>query len=63
MKNKVFYILSALCLMTIIANAQILPPPVAPPTATPIDGGASLIIALCAGYGLNRMRKNSRSQH
>ena len=35
-------------------------PPVAP-TETPIDGGASLLLAAGAAYGLKRLRKNKRT--
>ena len=37
------------------------PGPTVDPTATPLDGGASLLLAAGAAYGLKRLRKNKRT--
>ncbi|MDO7848726.1 hypothetical protein Q5H92_20340 [Hymenobacter sp. M29] len=36
-------------------------PPTVDPTATPLDGGASLLLAAGAAYGLKRLRKNKQA--
>ena len=38
------------------------PQPGAGPTATPIDGGASLLLAGGVAYGLRRLRQRRRAQ-
>ena len=51
-------LLVALFLLLFVDHSfsQILPPPIAPPpNATPIDGGLSIVMAICAGYGAKRI--------
>ena len=36
------------------------PTPSPPPTGVPLDGGASLLLAAGAAYGLRRLRKTQR---
>jgi hypothetical protein len=39
------------------------PPVGPPPSSTPIDGGLSLVIAACAGYGAKKMNDRRKAQN
>jgi hypothetical protein len=44
-------------------SAQSLPPPPPPPPApVPIDGGLSLVIAGCVGYGMKKINDNRKAK-
>lgn len=51
------YYLSGIMLFILLPVAEVLagPPPPPPPTPVPIDGGLSLVVAGCLGYGAKKM--------
>jgi hypothetical protein len=38
------------------------PPPPPPPSPVPIDGGLSLVIAGCVGYGMKKINDNRKAK-
>ena len=66
MKNLKFNITTLLFVIIgviIFMPAMGQPPVGIPPTATPIDGGLSLVIAACAGYGVKKMNDKRKAQN
>lgn len=59
MKNKITSIL-ALTTMFVLAVSPIFAAP--PPSGVPIDGGISLVLAACAGYGAKKLHDNRKSK-
>jgi hypothetical protein len=59
MKNKITSIL-ALTSLFVMAVSPIFAAP--PPSAVPIDGGISLVIAACAGYGAKKLHDSRKSK-
>ncbi|MFN4852809.1 MAG: PID-CTERM protein-sorting domain-containing protein [Bacteroidota bacterium] len=51
------YYLSGILLLLLLSATEALagPPPPPPPTPVPIDGGLSLVIAGCVGYGAKKI--------
>jgi hypothetical protein len=51
------YYLSGILFLILLSAAEVLagPPPPPPPTPVPIDGGLSLVIAGCVGYGAKKI--------
>jgi hypothetical protein len=49
--------LSGILFLILLSAAEVLagPPPPPPPTPVPIDGGLSLVIAGCVGYGAKKI--------
>jgi len=65
MKNINFNMIAFLlvCIaMAVFMPAMAQPPVGPPPNSTPIDGGLSLVIAACAGYGAKRIHDRKKSQ-
>lgn len=65
MKKK--FIIGLFFVITIAAfsklMAQSAPPPPPPPTPVPIDGGLSLVIAGCVGYGVKKIHDKRKAQN
>lgn len=52
MKTRILSILALTFVMGLIVSPVFAAPP---PSAVPIDGGLSLVIAACAGYGAKKI--------
>lgn len=49
------FFVALVCVVPSVFAQSAPPPPPPPPTPVPIDGGLSLVIAGCVGYGAKKM--------
>jgi hypothetical protein len=62
LKSIILFIAIVASVFAFQVSAQsILPPPPPPPTPVPIDGGLSLVIAGCVGYGMKKINDKRKS--
>ncbi|MEI6522618.1 MAG: PID-CTERM protein-sorting domain-containing protein [Bacteroidia bacterium] len=64
MKNSfLLFIVVFASIAALKVSAQSLPPPPPPPPSpVPIDGGLSLVIAGCVGYGMKKINDNRKAK-
>ena len=64
MKNSfLLFIVDFASIAALKVSAQSLPPPPPPPPSpVPIDGGLSLVIAGCVGYGMKKINDNRKAK-
>jgi len=59
MKKSTLLILAIIVLSGTFSLIMATPPPT-DPLILPIDGGLSLLIAICSGYGIRKIYKNNQ---
>ena len=59
MKNKITSILSLATLFVLAVSPLFAAPP---PSGVPIDGGISLVLAACAGYGAKKLNDSRKAK-
>jgi hypothetical protein len=55
-------IFASIAALKVSAQSTTPPPPPPPPTPVPIDGGLSLVIAGCVGYGMKKINDNRKAK-